>query len=271
MKGKMQKQGVYGMLLVLLLALSVSMTAPAVAKAAPAKPSVTLTRRTKKSATITIKKKGNVSGYQIFLKTSKKGKFRQIMGIRNQSYTIKGLKPKKTYYVKVRAFKTKGYRITTGKFSKVIKIAPYKKQSDSKVDKEKEDSTLNVPEYAQKVLELVNAERQNAGMEPLVLDAKLVMAAQTRAKELETSFEHIRPDGSSPFTAITESGYGTYMAAGENIAAGQQTPEAVVEAWMSSEGHRANILSADFDKLGVGYCTAEDSYGHYWVQLFVGD
>lgn len=267
-----KKQSIYfrSMVLVLLMALATGMFASVTVKAAPAKPSVTFTKRTKKTATIKIKKKGNVSGYQIFFKTSKKGKFRQIMGIRNQSYTIKGLKPKKTYYVKVRAFKTKGYRIMTGKFSKVITIKPYKKKTNTKPDtsEEKEETTADVTQFAQKVLELVNKARAEEGLDALVLDEKVMAAADVRAKELVVNYSHERPvTGASPFTALNEAG-AEYQMAGENIAAGQATPEMVVEAWLNSEGHRANILNPDFKKLGVGYSAAEDDYGHYWVQLF---
>ena len=58
--------------------------------------------------------------------------------------------------------------------------------------------------------------------------------------------------------------------AAENIAAGYATPKAVVEGWMNSPGHRANILTSGLKKLGVGYTTSNDRYGHYWVQLFIG-
>ena len=87
--------------------------------------------------------------------------------------------------------------------------------------------------------------------------------AQT-AEDLPTLFDHTRPDGSSCFTALDEAGI-RYRAAGENIAYGQRTPEQVVEAWMDSPGHRANILSSYFTAIGVGY----RSQGSYWVQLFV--
>lgn len=261
MRGKKKSKWYSTVGLMLVLAFSVMLLQPAEALAAPAKPSVSLTKRTKTSATITIKKQSNVSGYQVYLKSSKKGKYKLIMGMKTRSYTIKKLKANKTYYVKVRAFKTKGYRITFGKYSKVLKIGAYKKQENtSTVSKE--------DEYAKKILELVNKERAKAGLEKLSLDATLNKAADIRAKELLTSFSHTRPDGSSPFTVLEEYNY-SYKAVGENIAAGQKTPQEVVEAWMNSEGHRANILSADFKKLGVGYCESNSSeYSHYWVQLF---
>lgn len=59
-----------------------------------------------------------------------------------------------------------------------------------------------------------------------------------------------------------------YSAAGENIAMGQSTPQAVVQSWMNSSGHRANILSANFTEIGVGYAKGGTG-GHYWTQLFI--
>lgn len=125
MKIKMYYRGIS---LVLLLALSVSMLGSVRSEAAaPAKPAISIGKRTKTKATIKIKKKGNVSGYQVYMKSSKNGKFQLIMGIKTSSYTIKKLKANKTYYVKVRAFRTKGYHITFGKYSAVLKITPYQK------------------------------------------------------------------------------------------------------------------------------------------------
>lgn len=118
----------YGTMLVLLLALVIGMLGTAKADAAvPAKPSVSLTKRTKTTAAIKIKKKGKVSGYQVYMKSSKSGKYQLIMGMKTSTYTIKKLKANKTYYVKVRAFRTRGYHITFGKYSSVLKIKPYKK------------------------------------------------------------------------------------------------------------------------------------------------
>ena len=84
--------------------------------------------------------------------------------------------------------------------------------------------------------------------------------------EIEKSFSHTRPDGRNFGTAITDLGI-TYRGAGENIAWGQKTPEAVMNAWMNSEGHRANILNPNFKKLGVGYRT-DSQRTPYWTQLF---
>lgn len=122
----------YGTMLALLLAFAVGMLGTAKAEAAvPAKPSVSLTKRTKTTAAIKIKKKGKVSGYQVYMKSPKSGKYQLIMGMKTSTYTIKKLKANKTYYVKVRAFRTRGYHITFGKYSSVLKIKPYKKPEPS--------------------------------------------------------------------------------------------------------------------------------------------
>ena len=121
----------------------------------------------------------------------------------------------------------------------------------------------------QAVLALVNEARAQEGLAPLTLAENLTQAAQVRAGELPVLFSHTRPDGRSCFTALDEAGV-AYRTAGENIAAGYATPEAVVDGWLHSEGHRANILNEDFTQMGVGHVQAADGYGDYWVQLFVG-
>lgn len=127
----------------------------------------------------------------------------------------------------------------------------------------------NEADYAEQVLELVNAARAEEGLSPLVLDPAICAAATVRAEEIIGTFSHTRPNGTSCFTVLDESGI-SYMAAGENIAAGQSTPEAVMTAWMNSPGHRANILSDSFRKLGVGFVKSESGYKYYWTQLFTG-
>ena len=121
-------------------------------------------------------------------------------------------------------------------------------------------------DYASQVVDLVNQQRAAAGLGALSTTAELNAAAQARANEIVTLFDHSRPDGSSCFTVFGEYGV-AYMAAGENIAAGQTTPESVMNSWMNSSGHRSNILGGNFGHIGVGYVQG-GSYGHYWVQLF---
>ena len=121
----------------------------------------------------------------------------------------------------------------------------------------------------QGVLELVNAARAENGKSPLTLNDSLCAVAQLRAEEIVQSFSHTRPNGSSCFTAIQEAGI-SGGAMGENIAAGQNSPASVMNSWMNSEGHRANILSGDFTSIGIGYVKSGSGYGHYWVQMFMG-
>ena len=120
--------------------------------------------------------------------------------------------------------------------------------------------------YEQQVLNLVNKERRSQGLSALSLSAEAQQAARVRAKEIVSSFSHTRPNGTSCFTVLNEIG-AKYTSAGENIAKGQKTPEQVVEAWMNSPSHRANILSSKYTKLGVG-CYFNGS-NTYWVQMFL--
>lgn len=126
-------------------------------------------------------------------------------------------------------------------------------------------STGSTSSAAQAVLSQVNAARAQNGLSALTLDANMNRAANVRAAELAQNFSHTRPNGSRGLTALSEAGV-SYRAAGENIAAGQQTAQAVVSAWMNSSGHRANILSTKFSRMGVGQVTI--SGRTYWVQLF---
>ena len=121
--------------------------------------------------------------------------------------------------------------------------------------------------FANEVVRLVNEERAKAGLPALTVDRGAASAAQVRAKEIERSFSHTRPDGSSFNSALTEAGV-NFRGAGENIAYGQNSPEKVMEGWMNSSGHRANILNRDFTSIGVGHY--QDASGtDYWTQLFI--
>jgi len=122
------------------------------------------------------------------------------------------------------------------------------------------------------VLKLVNKVRAAEGLKPLTGFALLQQVGDIRAEELADVFSHTRPNGSSCFTAMDEVGM-PYGAAGENIAAGHNSPENVMwdptYGWMYSEGHRGNILDPDFQHMGVGYYYDSSSYyRHHWVQTF---
>lgn len=120
--------------------------------------------------------------------------------------------------------------------------------------------------YVQQVINLVNQERAKAGLSPLTESAAVSQAAVVRAQEISKSFSHTRPDGSSFSTALDQSG-ASYHTSGENIAYGQETPEMVMNSWMNSQGHRANILNSKYTKIGVGYYVDGNGRSH-WAQLF---
>jgi hypothetical protein len=123
--------------------------------------------------------------------------------------------------------------------------------------------------FANDVLNLVNKERQAAGLAPLTRAVELDRAAQKYAQYMADAgfFSHNGPDGSTPSARIKAEGYSGYTW-GENIAMGQPTPEAVMQAWMNSSGHRANILHSSFKEIGIGVAKAAGGRSIYWVQDF---
>ncbi|WP_397375902.1 CAP domain-containing protein [Paenibacillus sp. EPM92] len=120
--------------------------------------------------------------------------------------------------------------------------------------------------YADQVVALVNQERAKAGLKPLVYDKALSAMALDKAKDMNNNkyFSHTSPTYGSPFDMMKSYGI-RYTYAGENIAMGQKSPQEVMKAWMNSSGHRKNILSPNFTKIGVGY------YNNYWVQEFIAN
>lgn len=133
---------------------------------------------------------------------------------------------------------------------------------------------INIPlndtsatEYEQEVIRLVNAERAEKGLKSLSYDWQLGRVARYKSQDMKDNgyFSHTSPTYGSPFQMMKSFGI-TYRSAGENIARGQSTPMAVVDAWMNSSGHRANILSSNYTHIGVGYVAD----GKYWTQMFIG-
>ena len=112
---------------------------------------------------------------------------------------------------------------------------------------------------ASEVVRQVNAERRKAGLSELSVSAELTRAAAVRAREIVQKFSHTRPDGTQ-WSTVSSAAYG------ENIAMGQRTADKVMAAWMSSAGHRANILRPSFGSIGV--CAWVSGGVTYWVQLF---
>ncbi|MFC9454996.1 CAP domain-containing protein [Streptomyces sp. NPDC056983] len=116
-----------------------------------------------------------------------------------------------------------------------------------------------------RVLTLVNNERSKAGCSPLTMNAKLTKAAQDHSKDMAShhNMSHTGSDGSSPADRITRAGY-SWSSYGENVAYGYSTPEKVMAAWMSSPGHKRNILDCSFKEIGIGLAQPNG----YWTQDF---
>lgn len=123
-----------------------------------------------------------------------------------------------------------------------------------------------VTSYEQEVIRLVNVKRAENGLKPLTYDWELSRVARYKSQDMKDNryFSHTSPTYGSPFQMMKSFGI-SYRTAGENIARGYATPEAVVNGWMNSSGHRANILNASFTRIGVGYVAD----GNYWTQMFI--
>ncbi|MEH7301390.1 MULTISPECIES: SafA/ExsA family spore coat assembly protein [Neobacillus] len=118
------------------------------------------------------------------------------------------------------------------------------------------------------VIQLTNQERAKNGLPAMTADWELSRVARYKANDMRDKnyFSHTSPTYGSPFDMMKNFGI-SYRSAAENIAAGQTTPASVVQSWMNSSGHRANILSSN-TRIGVGYAKG-GSYGYYWVQMFI--
>ena len=125
----------------------------------------------------------------------------------------------------------------------------------------------SVTSYEERVIELVNQERANYGLSALKANWELSRVARYKSQDMHDRkyFSHTSPTYGSPFDMMKSFGI-SYKSAGENIAMGYKTPEEVVNGWMNSSGHRANILNFSFTHIGVGY--VKD--GNYWTQMFIG-
>lgn len=133
---------------------------------------------------------------------------------------------------------------------------------------------LNIPQldksvssYEAEVIRLVNNIRQQNGLQPLAANWELSRVARYKSQDMvdKRYFSHTSPTYGTPFQMIKNFGI-SFKTAGENIAYGYATPQAVVDGWMNSSGHRANILNASYKQIGVGYV----AQGNYWTQMFIG-
>ena len=133
---------------------------------------------------------------------------------------------------------------------------------------------LNIPQISQSVLSyesevirLVNEVRRENGLKALTANWELSRVARYKSQDMLNKgyFSHTSPTYGTPFQMIKAFGL-SFRTAGENIARGYSTPQAVVNGWMNSSGHRANILNASYTQIGVGYV----AQGNYWTQMFIG-
>ncbi|SEB09722.1 uncharacterized protein, YkwD family [Thalassobacillus cyri] len=124
----------------------------------------------------------------------------------------------------------------------------------------------DINDIQRQVVELTNQERKKNGLKPLKIDQEVTEVAQEKSEDMSENdyFSHNSPTYGSPFDMMKDFGV-DYTRAAENIAAGQQTPESVVDGWMNSAGHRKNILNGQLTHIGVGY----DKDGNYWTQMFI--
>src|SRR5699024_660310 len=148
--------------------------------------------------------------------------------------------------------------------TEVEKQTPIETPEEQTSTSDKQDQ-LNA--FEREMFELTNNERVNNGLEPLQIEYEVSKVAREKSRDMAVNgyFDHNSPVYGSPFDMMRTYGI-TYRTAGENIAMGQRTPNEVVQAWMNSTGHRANILNPNFTHIGAGYV----ENGDYWTQQFIG-
>ena len=244
----------------------------------------------------------NATSYHVYYKEAGARNWRKIDSVSGRYSSFKHrssksfpLKPGKKYVYTVKAYNgsfkkwgsynTKGWSVTTPEDPDATPTPqPTKKPQPTEAPKPSpkptstpkptptatptpspEEIAANAEKMAKEVIRLTNIERRKYGLTELKYHAKLQQAAMTRAKELEIKFAHERPDGSDIGTAAFEAGVGN--PGGENIGAGFTKPEAVVKAWMDSDGHRTTMLQSHYTHIGVGYYKGKNGTS-YWVQDF---
>lgn len=244
----------------------------------------------------------NATSYHVYYKEAGARNWRKIDSVsgrytsfKHYSSKVFPLKPGKKYVYTVKAYNgnfkkwgsynTKGWSVTTPEDPDATPTPqPTKKPQPTEAPKptpkptstpkptptatptpSPEEIAANAEKMAKEVIRLTNIERRKYGLTELKYHAKLQQAAMTRAKELEIKYSHERPDGRDSGTAAFEAGVGN--PGGENIGAGFTKPEAVVKAWMDSDGHRTTMLQSHYTHIGVGYYKGKNGTG-YWVQEF---
>ena len=144
-----------------------------------------------------------------------------------------------------------------------VPTTPEAPDTPSKPEQPEVNETVSAME--QEVVALVNAERAKYGLAALTLSTELSDGARLKSQNMaeQNYFSHTSPTYGSPFEMMKTLGI-SYRSAGENIAKGYSTAVSVMEGWMNSEGHRANILNSSYTEIGVGYVAD----GNYWTQWF---
>lgn len=131
-----------------------------------------------------------------------------------------------------------------------------------------EGQTGNLSQDEKLLLDMINAERAKSNLSPLTADMELMKVARTKANDMTKNnyFSHYSPTYGSPFDMMRQFGI-TFRAAAENIA-GNSTVEGAVSSWMKSEGHRNNIMNANYNFTGIGI-SKSNKYGFVFVQMFI--
>ncbi len=145
-----------------------------------------------------------------------------------------------------------------------------KPNTDNDTSDNNQNTTGSFSSFQKEVVRLVNVERTKRGLSELTLNTQLSNVATLKSQDMinKNYFSHTSPTYGSPFDMMKQFNI-SYRTAGENIAMGQKTPAEVVNAWMNSQGHRENILNANFTEIGIG--VAKSSNGTlYWTQMFIG-
>jgi uncharacterized protein YkwD len=183
----------------------------------------------------------------------------------NAGESISSNLPKGTYYIRVSGQQSNS--------SYKLKLSTSDAQNARQQGGRSVDDSNNSA-FVQRVVELTNFQRSQAGLAPLKLNEKLSKAAYAHSRDMALNdyFSHTGSDGSDVSDRVRSTGY-RYLNAGENIAAGYTTPEDAVQGWMNSPGHRANILFPDVKEIGVGFYSLSNDSGkapfqYYWTQDF---
>lgn len=221
-------------------------------------PSLQSVEITKKGVELTWKKEIGGLGYSVYRKAGN-GTYKKIKTIDDKNITTwvdkTALKAGEKYTYKIRVYTKNDRQTIYSKFSvpKSVRIPGMSVKISGKA----------YYDYAFQVLKLVNKEREKEGVSPLIMDEELLSVAMQRAAEINVYFSHTRPDGSECSTSISNVSLPVF---GENIAAGQTSPTEVMNCWMNSSGHRANILFENYNAIGIGCYKAGNCL--YWVQIF---